>query len=622
VSNIPGVDDIVDDTSDPTQDDDTDPAIAAQTRKSLVVPGNVMPWVEDAADQFGVPRDLLAAVVYQHSRFSGLTPGIVAQVAARLADSYDQQSYTSHTLSGEGEQDPFEVWLDAAADFAYGGHDSASAQAYRAQLGRVYGGKKIVDEVRGGKKTGRVTVQSPTGITLGADIKLPAGKFTTARFPGGIGGGAAYGPGGSGGAAAAKPIIPGLSDDAATAVQRVADPIFLKYYGRFPTVDEYIDMSRKGFTQQQLEQHLRNQQNPNAPGTTVGQAFDMRDLANKWANSTLGRDASEGEVNFMLANKIPANDDHISAFFEQVRDHAVWQGDPVKWRAMRDRLQTQWNKLGLTGDVDPNTVNDALAGKWTDQQAADHFRAMPAPGYPAGTTVGEVDRLRTLASNAKSTYFPGEVVSDSELKALQGMTPDQILQHYRSIVPPNSKTGLPVGVESDYRAMAESVLSKYGVAGYDVTPADLKFFALTKADPAAILAHFAENPAIAAAHPGLAYGMNSEQYRSAVQGLRDAYGGVFPGEQLAEPRAGASKAERDNSLIGHALAEGISPGELGSVSEQFRQERGRAPTTTEFRERRNRPAQRPGGGGASAAITTPDPTTERGTPRPAVGGRA
>src|SRR5439155_23954324 len=142
----------------------------------------------------------------------------------------------------------------------------------------------------------------------------------------------------------------------------------------------------------------------------------------------------------------------------------------VKWRAMRDRLQTQWNRLGLTGDVDPNVVNAALSGNWTDQQAADHFRAMPAPGYPAGTSVGEVDRLRQVAANAKSTYFPGEAVTDAELHALGGMSPDEILQHYRAIVPPNSKTGLPIGIESDYRAMADSVLSKYGIAGYDVTP--------------------------------------------------------------------------------------------------------------------------------------------------------
>jgi len=56
-----------------------------------------------------------------------------------------------------------------------------------------------------------------------------------------------------------KPIIPRLSDDAATAVQRIADPLVLQLPRALPTVQEYNDISRAGFNPQTLEEHLRAQ---------------------------------------------------------------------------------------------------------------------------------------------------------------------------------------------------------------------------------------------------------------------------------------------------------------------------------------------------------------------------
>ena len=46
------------------------------------------------------------------------------------------------------------------------------------------------------------------------------------------------------------------------------------------------------------------------------QAATLRTLANNWAQQTLGRDADEGEIHWLIVNGIPANDDHISAFYE------------------------------------------------------------------------------------------------------------------------------------------------------------------------------------------------------------------------------------------------------------------------------------------------------------------
>lgn len=613
------------DAVDTTDTSDTD--VNAKKSKALVVPGNILPWIEAAADETGVPVELLAAVIYQHSRFTGLTPGLVMQVAQGIGNQFDQMPFQGDYPD---DRTPNEnMWLDAAAAWAYQDPYSTAAAAYRGNLAQVYRRTSLIDEVKGGKKTGNLVTDQGTGLTLGPDKTLPSGKFTTARFPGGLGGGAAYGPGGAGGPAAKLPIIPGLSDDDAIAVQRVADPLFLKYLGRLPTTDEYVDMSKKRWNPQTLEMHLRNQPFKDANGNvvagmTLGRAGDVRGLANQYANDIMGRDADEGEIAWMIQNGIPANPEHISAFFQQLHDNQVWHGNPTEWRDMQKRIQHIWDTLGLTGKVDAATINAAVDGKMTDSQVTDQLRARPAPGYPQGVSVGEVERLRSLAESVKNDLFPGEAVSDAELHHLQGMSPEDVRAYFRSIVAKDSKTGLPVGIEKDYRAMANSVLSKYGVAGYDVSPEDLKFFALTQADPSTILQHFAENPAIAAAHPGLAYGMTTDQYGQAVQAYQDAYGGVFGGAALAAPRAGAAKAEREGGLLGYALSQGIQPGDFSQTLETLRQERGKAPTAAEFRERSTRPSTaRPTGGGASAQLPqTSDERTQRGEPRPAVGARA
>jgi hypothetical protein len=294
----------------------------------------------------------------------------------------------------------------------------------------------------------------------------------------------------------------------------------------------------------------------------------------------------------------------------------VWHGDPTVWHAAEKRAQQVWDSLGLVGKVDPNLVNQVVDGKMTDSQITDSVRARPAPGYPDGTKVGDVERARTIAEAAKKNLFPGEAVTDTELHHLLGMSPDDVLKYYRSIVPKTSTTGLPVGIESDYRAIAQKVLAQYGITGYDVTPEDLRFFALTKADPAAMLQHFATIPELAAAHPGLAFGMDSQQYQDALRGLGEAYGGVFPGQNLAAPTG-------KTGLAGYALSSGVSAGEFSSVLEQFRQERGRAPTEAEFKERRSRPTQsKPPGGQPSQQLVDPGTrATQRGTPAPAVGGK-
>jgi hypothetical protein len=527
---------------------------------------------------------------------------------------------------GSSKQQSENAWLNAATMFAYGNVTDADAQAYRGSLANVYGPAQAATRKAGA--TGRFQTRDPIGITIGADTKLPTGKFTTARFPGGIGGTAAYGPGGTGGGPAtgglyAPSPIPGLTPAQAYSVLGFAPALWERYVGHEPSIAEMIDIVRHGWNAQQLEAHLRQQpvrdeSGEAIPGLTLGKRGDLYSLvASSQVQDILGRDVSPEELHWLLVNNVPIDMPHLTAWAQQMKDHAVWHGDPTVWRAAEKRAQSIWDSLGLIGKVDVNLVNDVVDGKvQSDAQITDDVRARPAPGYPDGTKVGDVERARTIAEAAKKNLFPGEPVSDTELHHLIGMSPDDVLKYYRSIVPKSSTTGLPVGIESDYKAMAKSVLAKAGIVDYEPTAEDLRFFALTKADPAAMLEHFAANPALAGAHPGLAFGMDSQQYKDALRGLGEAYGGVFPGQNLDAPKG-------KTGLAGYALSSGVGAGEFSSVLEQFRQERGRAPTEAEFKERRSRPTQaKPPGGQPSQPIVDPGTrATQRGTPAPAVGGK-
>lgn len=580
--------------------------IPASTSSAIDVPANMYQWIHDAAQSYGVPEALLIAILQQESGIralgsksdninkNGSRDRGIAQINNRAhPDITDEQAYDPEFAINWAAQFVRGLWDDqriegsgdarwknvaAAYNGGVGGYKGAGAQAY---------GNSVF------------SLSRAPGITVSGNVSTDA----------------------SGGTA---PLIPGLTDEQAAAARRVADTAYIKYLGRFPTNDEYVGIVNGKFTPQSLEAHLRAQPlEGGGPGMTLGRIGDLRGLADKYAQANYGRDATEGEINWLATNNIPASDDHIGAFYEQMRTNSVWKGDPKAWLTARADLQRTWSSLGLTGDVDPNLVNEQVTSGRTVDQMADRIRALPAPGYGGGTTVGDVERLRALATGVKKDLMPGDAVTDSELHHLLGMTPDQVNQYYRAQIPKNSTTGLPAGVEGDYRKLAGSLLSKYGVSGYDLTPEDLRYFALTKADPSSILEHLASNPALAGAFPGLAYGMDTESYKRQVAALNEAYGGAFPGQSLAAPRPGAPKGERDQSLLGYALGEGIAPSELGGVSEQFRQERGRAPSTAEFKERRTRPTSaRSSGAGASVSLQTPDPAAERGTPRPAVGARA
>lgn len=595
--------------------DDAFTGVGVRTDTRLTVPGNIEPWIDAASRETGVPFDILAAVIFQHSRWTGLTPQLVYEVASAVAVAKRGRT-EGEEIRGLSQEEMArnnrERWISAAAD--YGSRNappgSDAYTAYRDQMSRLTG---------------------PSGWAVGPDIKLPTGKFTVATFPGGIGGGSLGGAAEGFGPEGRR--ISGLSADDEDAAHAIADNLFLRYLGRLPTDNEYRNIIRKGMTPDSLEDHLRAQPNPNVPGKTIGETGDVRDLARQQAQELLGRAPSEGEINFLLANNIPANAEHVSAFYEQIRDNAVWKGDPRQWRAMRDRLERVRASLGLTGDVDPNTVNDALAAGWTEQQARETFRALPAPGFAVGTTVGQVDDLRKLADKFKSELFVEEP-TEAELKQLIGRTPDEIRAYYRSL-PSRNIPGLQAGIAEDYKAIAAQVLKQYGLIDHEPSPDEVRLFALGKYDAEKIVQHYGDDPALAARQPGLPYGLSREDYTRQIADYEAALTGSIGKEnaqQIKPPSVGlpegANAGARDQSLLGYALRRKMTAKQFGSVVERFRQETGRVPTGQELGERLNRSEDvfipyrgqvaEPNISMGDAGPTITGTESRRGQPRPAL----
>lgn len=546
----------------------------------IKVPGNYVPIIDQVSQMTGVPFSVIAAVIQSQVGWPNtIIPQQILQVGQKLAQAHDQSDPNDPSWSPD--------WSVVAANIFGSG-----SEAWRSRFNDIYGPSGISDTER---------------WVYDTNNQSPRESFVTPDFGGGIGGDRVAGVGGVG----KQPLIPGLSDDSAQAVQRVADSLYLKYLGRFPTNAEYLDLSKNSYTPAQVEEHLRA-----APynGTTVGQWQDAKSSADKYAQDRFGRDADPGEVNFLVSNDI-LDPESVSAYYDQLRTRRdtgdptfAWVSNPTTWRDTEKTVDALWKRAGLTGTVDPHLVNEAITGKMSQDEITTRIEALPAPGFAVGTTVGEVNRLRDLATASKKSLLPTEGVTKTELDRFiaQKASPEDILGYYRSVVPANSKTGLPIGAESDYRSMAKKVLEQFGIT-YEPTPEDIRFFAMTQSDPQGIQQHYAQNPAILARHPGLAYGMGTEEFAQTQKSYGDAYSGVFPGAQLP------------NGLLDYSIKQKVSPGEVSRTSEQFRQERGRAPSTTEFQERFTRP-QSPNQTGRTAVMPiAPSPDTrDKGRPSPAV----
>lgn len=601
----------IDDPNGPSPIEGAAAVIPVVPSGPLSVPANFYQWIHDAATQNGIPEALLIAILNRESGLRAIGPksdnvnsdgthdrGIAQINSGAHPDVSDAQAYNpqfaifwaaqflrglwdSSQLEGSGDT----RWQNVAAAYngGLGGYKNAGPQAYGAAV---------------------------MGLTRAPAITI--GKNAPVREPG------------TGSSAPA-----GLTDDQFAAVQHIADSLFLKYLGRYPTDDEYRDLSRRRLTAEALEQQLRAQPNPNSPGTTVGQMGDLRKLANYYAQQILGRDADEGEIHWMSVNGAMA-DANVQAFYQQVHDHAVWHGDPATYKATKNRVARIWAALGLAGEPDADTVNAVIDGKMGDDQARQMLRARPAPGYDKSTTVGAVADQRAMVEREWGTYFPGQELSDAMLHKFIGMSPAQVRQYVRDM-PSQNTPGVSAGQDADLRTMVTHRLDALGITGEETSPADVRAMAALGIKDAAGIADFlASKPDLAAKYPGLVYGMTSAEFREATEGygsaITDIFGRGSPTGEAASrlARPGADRASREGTLYGAALADRLSPQELSTGVERFRQERGRAPTGTELRELRARPTVRAvqtetqpaGAQGPSGPVTRT--AVDRGEPRPAV----
>ena len=220
------------------------------------------------------------------------------------------------------------------------------------------------------------------------------------------------------------------------ATRRWADSIFMRLTGNEPTNAEIMEVAQRNYTPQSLETYLRSRP---SGSTTLGVMADTRALADKYATDFVGRDADEGEINWIITHNVQTPEG-IEAFYEQLRTRIetndpnfAWAVDPRTWRTRRDEVQREWNRLGLTGDVSPQFVNRAVNERWDAERVEDEINGLQAPGFAEGVKVGQVNRVRTIATPYKQSVFPGQDVTKEELELLLPMHPEEVRKYYRSL---------------------------------------------------------------------------------------------------------------------------------------------------------------------------------------------
>lgn len=198
--------------------------------------------------------------------------------------------------------------------------------------------------------------------------------------------------------------------------------------------------------------------------------------------------------------------------------------------------------------------------------------------------------------------YPGRYVMTSAEQAAPYLTPAASSPASSVLERP---LDLSAGEYEDYFAIAREVLRELGVLGRDPTDQEIVFFAKTQMNAESVLAHYSNVPEIIEQQPGIPYGLSRRGYETRTRELAGAFASAFPGQRGVFPDSRATKSERESSLFGGALKAGVSGQEFGQTLSRFQQERGRAPSLSEFEERRNRPqpvvGPRPGFAGSRTA---------------------
>lgn len=442
--------------------------------RQLNIPGNILPWIEDASASTGVPVPVLAATVYRETGWAKLDedygPALVLLAARDIAQQH-QALADSDSSFGTDVSGGLNGWINAAA--GSGSRSGGNATAYRNSILSALG-----LDANTVKSVGRVGFTEDSLWTQGTDKALPdtSKSRTIANLFGRIGGNSidlrtpavtsltnindAYRlfKGLTGrdpkSDAEVRPYIGMTNTQTENAIsalpeavdwrkygskvgdaKRWAESIYVNLVDRLPTTDELKEIVDRGYGPNTLEAYLRRQ--PYGTGT-IGQLADARKVADQVAQKELGRPPDEGELNFLVQNGITTSDS-ISSFYEQLRQRKetgdpsfAWVGNPKQWRDMQATVDQIWKHSGLTSAVDPHIVNDAITAKWTADDIQNYVDNQPAPGFQTGVTVGQVNRIKPIADNWKATWYPTEKASQEELRHFitGGFDSEQIHNYY------------------------------------------------------------------------------------------------------------------------------------------------------------------------------------------------
>lgn len=581
----------------------------------IKVPANLIPVIEEIADYYGIPFYVLAATVQLGTSWTNnVDASFIAEVAQQMFSG-------ARDNTGGLTRQP--NWLDVATDSLGGG-----VLGFRKRLGdlvqeKIPSGPDFTDEERwtydkenpaptssyirpkfgpvGGQK---VVIGTSTAArkfeNRAADIEDVANLFERylGRAPKGDEEAQRY-VGMSLTSAAA--LLMG-SPEAATwrqygeqisQARRWADSLALNLTGQPLTNDQMRSVVENGWNPGQLEAYLRSQKFGNTD-TTIGAVADLREAMNRAFQKVLGRDPTEGEVNFAVVNKVPTN--HAEALAEQTRDKTVWAGDPEKFTTARSALRQIMAQSGIIvaeKDVDAALVNQAVNGKWTADQMRQAVVSGQMPGAPAGTTVDRYTTTKDLADSLWKTYFPTQTMPQPYINTFLNMTPDQITTFIRNLPSPEAAaigTAVPVGVYNDAKNVATQALAKLGVVGRDPTPQEVAAFSTGKLDVEAIARHYSTDPGVLAQNPGAQYGLTRQDYYKERSGTEEAYaarfGGVSKdtlakvGAKAKDPTMGAAPTEPD--WLKEVFREGYSAQQAASIFDDFFRRTGAPPSAQDI----------------------------------------
>lgn len=368
---------------------------------------------------------------------------------------------------------------------------------------------------------------------------------------------------------------------------------YQRLLGRPATNSEIITITQNGWNPGQLDTYLKAQPY-GTTGATVGQASDLRTAINRSFQSILGRDATEGEINFAVVNKIPTN--HTDALAEQTKSGTVWAGDPEKFTTTRKALQQVMAGYGIIvpeGQIDTNLVNQAINGKWTADQMKQSIASGQYPGAPQGTTVDRYTTTKQIADNIWQSLYPNAPQSMRQTYMTQflNMSPDQITSFIGAMPSQDAlKVGMnvPISVYNAAKNAANQQLAAIGIVGREPTPEEISHFATSKSDAEAIRQQYATSPEIQAINPGAQYGLKREDYYNKRSQLETAYSKNFATpdtlaavqDKAKNPTPGI--APQVSPWEEQVFKSGMSPEQAQQAFGQYFRNNGAAPTADDL----------------------------------------